>query len=228
MSDLPKVNNIPALAARRLVCVETEGEGTDLVSLTHRCVLATGDGLASDDSVPHVTVGPEQEREACRLAGVPYDGGHPGWPVLLAWLDRQYPAPAGDGRLAGLVERLTDLADDDGGVQPAVDELCYDFLGTGKHVSTINNQGIEAQAEALAERIGLEAALHELRAVLDRHGGELVTFSCQDCDKVFDNETDCLKHAESYGHRKFTRVDRLVGTAEDYDPHEDPELTDEE
>lgn len=92
MSELPLCNSVTEIAALRLVCVETSGEGIDLVSLTHRAILATGDHLGVDRSIPCITVGPAEEREASELAGQEYDQGHPGWPVLLDWLDLMFPA----------------------------------------------------------------------------------------------------------------------------------------
>ncbi len=49
--------------------------------------------------------------------------------------------------------------------QDATDELCYEYLGTGKHVSELNNQGYRRQLEALTDTIGIyevERLVHEI------------------------------------------------------------------
>jgi len=83
---------VPAIKALRLVCVETADEGIDLVSLTHGCVIASGDDFGVGPGIPCVVVGEVEEQEARRLAGVPRGEGWPGWDVILPWLDRRFPA----------------------------------------------------------------------------------------------------------------------------------------
>jgi hypothetical protein len=81
--------------ALRLVLVRTEGEGSDLVSLALRSVLASceDDGMTAGAEVPVVRIGEEEEREARRMAGLPPEGqgvppwGWPGWEVIFTWLE---------------------------------------------------------------------------------------------------------------------------------------------
>ena len=84
-----KVNDIPALAALRLAIVETAGEGMDLVSLALGVSICEGDGLAADGSIPRFVVGSDEEKAACELAGIEYDGGWPGWEVIIPYLIRE-------------------------------------------------------------------------------------------------------------------------------------------
>src|SRR3954465_15960717 len=87
MESETKVNDVQALAALRLGLVETSGVGPDLVSLTHRLVVASGDDLSCDDSVPVLKVGEVEEQEACEMAEVDKGEGWPGWEILLPWLN---------------------------------------------------------------------------------------------------------------------------------------------
>jgi uncharacterized protein (UPF0335 family) len=80
------------------------------------------------------------------------------------WYNQQ--AAERDPRLEAVVDKLLRLAETNEEVQFAVDDLVYDHRGTGKHASTINNQGISGQADALVERIGLEETLAQLNGVV--------------------------------------------------------------
>jgi hypothetical protein len=82
-----KVNDIPELKALRLVVVETADEGMDLVSLALGVPICSTDGC--DDSVPRFHLGADEERAACKLAGLGYDGGWPGWEVIIPYLIRK-------------------------------------------------------------------------------------------------------------------------------------------
>src|SRR5436305_269611 len=75
--------------------------------------------------------------------------------------------PTPDPQLQAVIDHLIELADEQREVQFAVDDLVYDHAGTGKHASAINNGGIENQADALIERIGLQETVQALQAVQD-------------------------------------------------------------
>lgn len=52
-------------------------------------------------------------------------------------------------------------------LQFALDDLVYDTCGIGRLSSDINNNGADAQARAIAARIGIECAIEELQAIVD-------------------------------------------------------------
>jgi hypothetical protein len=83
----------------------------------------------------------------------------------VQWYNEQ--AQQRDPRLDAIVEKLFKLAESSEEVQFAVDDLVYDHIGTGKHASSINNQGFSGQADALVERMGLEDTLAELNGIVD-------------------------------------------------------------
>ncbi len=74
--------------------------------------------------------------------------------------------PTEDPRMKAAVEQLAEMAEKNEDVQFAVDDLVYDHIGTSKRGSNINNRGIEGQAEALVEAIGLEETVEALREVI--------------------------------------------------------------
>lgn len=183
----------PAVRALDLATIGGDGS-TTLVSLSRRCVLGDFEGEQAQQGIPHLHLTDEIEAAASQAAGnaeARAGEGFPGWPAVLDYLRANRDllstghwtaATAGsvglalerDPRLQGLCDRLGRQAEGDQDVQFAEDDLVYDHVGTGKHASAVNNEGIEGQADALAERIGLEFALEELRGVIDqfKDGGE--------------------------------------------------------
>jgi hypothetical protein len=178
---------VPALRALDLATVYCD-ETTTLVSLAHRCVIADFDGEEPQQGIPHLHVTGAVERAAAADAGLEYDGW-PGWEAVFAYVaghrgllktdhySQDTKASIGqagpnDPRLAGLVRELEAMAEADGDVQLAVDDLIYDHVGTSKSASGINNQGISGQAEALAERLGVEETLAMLQEVAGQFEGD--------------------------------------------------------
>jgi hypothetical protein len=78
--------DVPALRALDLVFVETAKEGSDLVSLAHRSVLASGDDFTPADGIPIVYLSNKMEAEAARAAGVAAGDGWPGWDAIFDYL----------------------------------------------------------------------------------------------------------------------------------------------
>jgi hypothetical protein len=57
-------------------------------------------------------------------------------------------------------------------LQYLMDDLIYDHCGTSKKWSHVNNQGMEAQVEALVERLGLVEATQTIAEALESAGAE--------------------------------------------------------
>jgi hypothetical protein len=82
------VGDIEQVRALDLVIVRSYSNGghDDLVSLACGAVLASGQEIHCDDSVPVFGLTENAERQACDMAGVPYGGGWPGWDVMVPYL----------------------------------------------------------------------------------------------------------------------------------------------
>ncbi len=84
------VNDHAELKALRLVIMKTVGDvRRDLISLALHAVIASGDDLAADDSVPVVTIGEEDNRAAVEFDGGEWEGGWPGWERLISHIERK-------------------------------------------------------------------------------------------------------------------------------------------
>ena len=71
-------------------------------------------------------------------------------------------------RIQSMTKRLHE-APDTHDVQEEVDELVYQHCGTSKKWSNVNNQGFEAQVEALAEALDIDEAEKLINEMLELH-----------------------------------------------------------
>jgi hypothetical protein len=86
----------------RLVLVHTRGEGSDLVSLTLRSVLAScdeGEEMTAGTDIPVVHIEEKEIYEAREMCGLPRkiilcgrpEWGWPGWDTIFTWLETKLP-----------------------------------------------------------------------------------------------------------------------------------------
>jgi hypothetical protein len=76
-----------------------------------------------------------------------------------------------DLRVQALIDRVLaaerDAKTQNATIQYRMDDLIYDHCGTSKQWSNVNNQGMEAQVEALVERLGVDEATSAIEEALE-------------------------------------------------------------
>jgi hypothetical protein len=120
------------------------------------------------DALPSVYVlaRVESERLADILIAALTSGASPEQILALHNLE----IPDAKVRLEAVAEKLQELSNSPKwSAQLEIDDLVYDNLGCGKWASNINNQSVLTQAEALAERLGLEETCRLLEEILANH-----------------------------------------------------------
>jgi hypothetical protein len=77
-----------------------------------------------------------------------------------------------DPRVQALIDRVLAAEENarrqNATLQYRMDDLIYDHCGTSKKWSSVNNQSMETQVEALVERLGIEEAATVIEDALDQ------------------------------------------------------------
>jgi hypothetical protein len=76
-----------AIKALRLITIYGD-ESTNLVSLAHRCILASDGMFTVDTSMPHLEITTELEAQIATEDGQQYDDAWPGWDAVFNFIER--------------------------------------------------------------------------------------------------------------------------------------------